>query len=65
VTLAAIAGIGVHIAARVCGLAGAGEILATRTSRDLTLGSRLEFEARGMHTLKGVSEPAAEVFAVR
>jgi len=52
-----IGGIGVHIAARVMSLAKAGEVLASRTVRDLAVGSKLEFEDRGTHTLKGVSDP--------
>ena len=59
-----IGGIGVHIAARVVALATAGEILASRTVRDLAVGSRLQFEDRGTHTLKGVAEPW-QLFAVR
>jgi class 3 adenylate cyclase len=51
-----IAGIAVHIAARVSALAGGGEILATRTVRDLVVGSTLCFEERGEHALKGVGE---------
>ena len=51
-----IAGIGVHIAARVVSLAGAGEVLVSRTVRDLVTGSGLTFVARGTHTLKGVPE---------
>lgn len=49
-----IGGIGVHIAARVSGLAGAGEVLASRTVVDLVVGSGIEFEDRGEHELKGV-----------
>jgi class 3 adenylate cyclase len=37
----------VDIAARVANLAGPGEILATRTVRDLTVGSDLSFTERG------------------
>jgi class 3 adenylate cyclase len=59
----AVSGIGVHIAARVTGLAGAGEILATRTVRDLTAGSGLAFTERGQHALKGVPDPW-ELFAI-
>ena len=51
-----IAGIGVHIAARVSGLAGAGEVLVSRTVRDLVTGSGLTFAERGFHTLKGVPD---------
>ncbi|MFP3900357.1 MAG: alpha/beta fold hydrolase [Acidimicrobiia bacterium] len=49
-----IAGIGVHVGARVGSLAEPGELWVTRTVRDLTAGSGLEFEPRGAHALKGV-----------
>jgi len=49
-----IAGIAVHIGARVAGLAGAGEVLVTSTVRDLVAGSGIEFVERGRHELKGV-----------
>jgi class 3 adenylate cyclase len=51
-----MAGIGVHIAARVLALAGAGEVLVSRTVRDLVTGSGLTFVDRGTHALKGVPE---------
>jgi class 3 adenylate cyclase/pimeloyl-ACP methyl ester carboxylesterase len=51
-----IAGIGVHIAARVLALAGGGEVLVSRTVRDLVTGSGLTFVDRGTHTLKGVPD---------
>jgi class 3 adenylate cyclase len=49
-----IAGIAVHIGARVSALARPGEILVSRTVVDLVTGSGLEFEDRGSHVLKGV-----------
>ena len=49
-----IGGIAVHIAARICGHAGAGEILADRTVRDLVVGSGTGFEDRGSVELRGV-----------
>ena len=49
-----IAGMAVHIGARVSALAGAGEILATTTVRDLVVGSEICFDERGEHELKGV-----------
>jgi class 3 adenylate cyclase len=58
-----VSGLGVHIAARVAALAGTGEILATRTVRDLTAGSELVFDERGEHELKGVPN-TWELFAV-
>jgi class 3 adenylate cyclase len=49
-----VAGIGVHIAARVMAEAGPGEVLVSRTVTDLVTGSGLAFEDRGEHELKGV-----------
>ena len=49
-----IAGIAVHIGARVSGLAAPGEILVSRTVVDLVAGSGMVFDDRGSHTLKGV-----------
>jgi class 3 adenylate cyclase len=49
-----IAGIAVHIGARVCALAAAGEVLATDLVRSLVSGSDLTFADKGRHVLKGV-----------
>ena len=49
-----VAGIGVHIAARVMSLAQPGEVWVSRTVVDLVTGSGLKFEDRGAHDLKGV-----------
>src|SRR3984957_2029004 len=49
-----IGGLAVHIAARICGHAGAGEILVSRTVRDLVVGSGTGFEDRGSVELRGV-----------
>ena len=49
-----VGGIGVHIAARVSGLAGPSEVLVSRTVTDLVAGSGIEFEDRGEKELKGV-----------
>ena len=43
-----------HIAARITGLAGEGEILVSRTVRDLVVGSDLAFQDRGTHQLRGI-----------
>ena len=51
-----IGGIAVHIASRVAGLADPGEVLVSRTVKDLTAGSGIAFEDRGEHTLKGVAD---------
>jgi class 3 adenylate cyclase len=58
-----IGGIAVHIAARIAALAGPGEVLTSRTLKDLTAGSGLVFEDRGMHALKGVPDEW-QVYAV-
>jgi class 3 adenylate cyclase len=56
-------GIAVHTGARVAALAGPGEILVSRTIRDLVAGAPIRLESRGTHELKGV--PGTwEVFAV-
>ena len=47
-------GLAVHIGARVSALAGPGEVLVSRTVKDLVVGSGLEFSPRGTHELKGV-----------
>jgi class 3 adenylate cyclase len=52
-----ISGLAVHLAARIMGEAGAGEIMVSRTVRDLVVGSELRFSDRGEHELKGVEEP--------
>ena len=49
-----IGGIAVHIASRVCGLAGAGEILVSSAVPALVAGSGIEFDSRGEHELRGV-----------
>jgi class 3 adenylate cyclase len=51
-----IGGIAVHIAARVLGQAGAGEILCSRTVKDLVAGSGFAFADRGTRSLKGVPD---------
>jgi class 3 adenylate cyclase len=59
-----ISGLAVHIGARICALAGSGEILVSSTVRDLVVGSGLEFEDRGSQVLKGVPGEW-RVFALR
>ncbi len=51
-----LAGIAVHIGARIADLAGPGDVLASSTVRDLVAGSGLEFEDRGVHALRGVPD---------
>ena len=50
-----VAGIAVHIGARVSTLAAPGEVLVSSTVKDLVAGSGLRFTERGSHALKGVS----------
>jgi class 3 adenylate cyclase len=49
-----ITGMAVNIGARVGALAQPGEVLVSRTVKDLTVGADLTFEERGEHALKGV-----------
>jgi class 3 adenylate cyclase len=49
-----IAGIAVHIGARIASIAGPGEVLVSGTVRDLVAGSGFEFDDRGTHELRGV-----------
>jgi pimeloyl-ACP methyl ester carboxylesterase len=50
-----VAGIAVHVAARVAALASPGELLATTTVRDLVAGSGIRFLDRGTQHLKGTN----------
>ena len=49
-----LGGLAVHIGARVCAFAAAGQVLVTSTVKDLVTGSGMQFEDCGAHTLKGV-----------
>jgi pimeloyl-ACP methyl ester carboxylesterase len=49
-----LAGLAVHIGARVAAIAASGEVLVSSTVKDLVVGSGMRFVARGSHTLKGV-----------
>src|SRR6516162_4074352 len=52
-----VAGIAVHIAARVAETADSGEVVVSSTVRDLVAGSGLVFEDCGSHALRGLPEP--------
>ena len=52
-----VAGLAVHIAARVSGLATTGQTLVSSTVKDLATGSDLQCSDHGVHQLKGVEEP--------
>jgi class 3 adenylate cyclase len=49
-----IAGLSVHIGARVAEAAGPGEIVVSGTVKELVAGSGLRFRSRGTHTLRGI-----------
>jgi class 3 adenylate cyclase len=51
-----VGGIAVHIGARIAAVAGPGEVLVSSTVKGLVAGSEIEFEDRGEHELKGISE---------
>ena len=51
-----VAGMAVHIAARIAAEAGAGEVVVSRTVKDLVAGGGFDFGSRGMHALKGIPE---------
>ena len=57
-----VAGIAVHVGARVASLAGPDEVLVSATVRDLVSGSGIEFEDRGERELKGIG--TRRLFAV-
>jgi class 3 adenylate cyclase len=49
-----LAGIAVHVAARVMALGGAGDVLVSATTHELVAGTGLAFEDAGKHELKGI-----------
>jgi class 3 adenylate cyclase/pimeloyl-ACP methyl ester carboxylesterase len=51
-----VGGIAVHLAARIMSLAQGGEVVVSRTVKDLTAGSTVEFADRGTHELKGIPD---------
>lgn len=58
-----VRGLAVHIGARIAALAQPGEVLVSRTLRDLVVGGGFMFSDRGTHDLKGVPD-AWQLFAV-
>jgi pimeloyl-ACP methyl ester carboxylesterase len=58
-----VAGLALHIGARVAALAGPGDVLVSRTVKDLVVGSGLALVDRGTHALKGVPD-TWQVYAV-
>ncbi len=53
---AKVAGVALSIGARICAASQAGEVLVSRTVKDLVAGSGIEFDERGLHDLKGVGQ---------
>lgn len=51
-----VAGIAVDIGARVSTIAAPGDVLLTRTVRDLVAGPGIAFDQKGIFALKGVTE---------
>jgi class 3 adenylate cyclase len=51
-----VGGIAVHVAARIAALAEGRSVLVSRTVRDLVIGSGIDFDACGRHSLKGVAD---------
>jgi pimeloyl-ACP methyl ester carboxylesterase len=51
-----IGGIAVHIASRIGGLAGSGEVLVSDTVKGIVAGSGIAFRDRGEYELKGIPE---------
>jgi class 3 adenylate cyclase len=49
-----LAGLAVHIGARVSAVAGPGEIIVSSTVKELVVGSDMQFTDRGEHELRGV-----------
>jgi class 3 adenylate cyclase len=49
-----VTGVAVHVASRVMSLAQPGEVLVSRSLRDIVAGSDIELNDRGLHQLKGI-----------
>jgi class 3 adenylate cyclase len=58
-----LAGVTMHVGARVAALAGTREVLVSSTVRDIVDGAEIEFASRGQHELKGLPGEW-ELFAV-
>jgi class 3 adenylate cyclase len=63
-TEADVVGIGVHLAARIMDTASAGDVVISRTVKDLVAGSGIEFDNAGEYSLKGIKE-TWQLFKVR
>jgi class 3 adenylate cyclase len=63
-TEADVLGIAVHLAARIVDSVRAGEVVISRTVKDLVAGSGIAFDDAGEHSLKGIEEKW-QLFKVR
>jgi len=63
-TEADVLGVAVHLTSRIMDTAGAGEVVISRTVKDIVAGSGIEFESTGEHSLKGMDE-RWQLFKVR
>lgn len=52
-----VSGVALETAAGVADLAAGGDVIASRTVKDLVAGSGIGFEDFGEHALPGLSEP--------
>jgi class 3 adenylate cyclase len=59
-----VLGVAVHLAARIVDTADAGEVVISRTVKDLVAGSGIELDSAGEHSLKGIDE-RWQLFKVR
>ena len=59
-----VLGIAVHLAARIMDTARAGDVMISRTVKDLVAGSGIDFDDAGEHALKGIGEKW-QLFVVR
>jgi hypothetical protein len=55
-TEADVLGVAVHLTSRIMDTAGPGEVVISRTVKELVAGSGIEFESTGEHSLKGMDE---------
>lgn len=51
-----VAGVAVHIAARIAAEAGPGEVMVSRTVKDLVAGGGFQFQSDGIRSLKGIPD---------
>ena len=60
-----VLGIAVNISSRIAGLAASGEVLVSRTVKDLVAGSGIRFQERGPYQLQGLKDPMDLYLAIQ